>query len=390
MSQRLISHSPDLKRLRDEGYTVRIDQGHLVVHDIPYVTAERTVARAALVDPINLAVDRAQAPGNHTIFFTGTTPCDPEGRPLNQIINQVQTRQLAHGITATHSFSSKPVRTGRYDDYYDKITTYARILAGPAASIDANASPAVFQPVVDVDDDSPFVYLDTASSRAGIEALNSRFEDQRAAIVGLGGTGSYILDLLAKTPVPEIHLYDADRFEQHCAFRAPGAATLDELKLLSTKARHWASRYEPLRGGVVAHECYIDESNVDELHDMTVVFLAMDSGPEQHTIVASLDEAGITWIDVGLGLDVRDDALGGMARTSASTPDYRAASSRLPAGAGSNEYDANIQVADLNALNAALAVIRWKKLIGYYADLEHEHHSLYVIDGNEMVNEERL
>jgi hypothetical protein len=45
-------------------------------------------------------------------------------------------------------------------------------------------------------------------------------------------------------------------------------------------------------------------------------------------------------------------------------------------------------VADLNALNAALAVIRWKKLFGFYSDLEEEHHSVYVIDGNSIANED--
>jgi hypothetical protein len=31
-----------------------------------------------------------------------------------------------------------------------------------------------------------------------------------------------------------------------------------------------------------------------------------------------------------------------------------------------NEYDKNVQVADLNALNACLAVIAWKKSRGFY------------------------
>ena len=31
-----------------------------------------------------------------------------------------------------------------------------------------------------------------------------------------------------------------------------------------------------------------------------------------------------------------------------------------------DEYHQNIQIAELNALNAALAVIKWKKLMGFY------------------------
>lgn len=51
-------------------------------------------------------------------------------------------------------------------------------------------------------------------------------------------------------------------------------------------------------------------------------------------------------------------------------------------------YSHNIQIAELNALNAALAVIRWKKWCGFYLDLEGEHHSIYTLDGNNIINED--
>ena len=40
-------------------------------------------------------------------------------------------------------------------------------------------------------------------------------------------------------------------------------------------------------------------------------------------------------------------------------------------------------------IDAALAVIKWKKLCGFYLDLDQEHHSTYTLDGNAMDNEER-
>ena len=61
----------------------------------------------------------------------------------------------------------------------------------------------------------------------------------------------------------------------------------------------------------------------------------------------------------------------------------------LADGTGNNEYDRNIQVADLNALNAALAVIKWKKLAGFYRDMKAEHHSQFTIDGSLLINEDR-
>jgi hypothetical protein len=54
-----------------------------------------------------------------------------------------------------------------------------------------------------------------------------------------------------------------------------------------------------------------------------------------------------------------------------------------------NDYSHNIQIAELNALNAALAVIKWKKLCGFYQDLEREHCSVYTINGNHIANEDQ-
>lgn len=58
-------------------------------------------------------------------------------------------------------------------------------------------------------------------------------------------------------------------------------------------------------------------------------------------------------------------------------------------GGGQDVYASNIQVADLNALNACLAVVKWKKLRGVYRDLENEHHSTYTTDGGMLLNGEQ-
>lgn len=49
-------------------------------------------------------------------------------------------------------------------------------------------------------------------------------------------------------------------------------------------------------------------------------------------------------------------------------------------------YAQNIQTAELNALNAVLAITRWKRARGFYTDLEHEVSSTYIIDGNAITN----
>lgn len=54
-----------------------------------------------------------------------------------------------------------------------------------------------------------------------------------------------------------------------------------------------------------------------------------------------------------------------------------------------NEYSTNIQIAELNSLNAALAVIRWKRMIGFYRDAGREYSTTYQIATGELCNEER-
>ena len=101
---------------------------------------------------------------------------------------------------------------------------------------------------------------------------------EKIAIVGLGGTGSYVLDLVAKTPVREIHAYDGDTFYQHNAFRSPGAASGDELRAKQPKVTYFKNLYSKMHRGIVDHAVYVDAGNVDELRCMDFVFLCLDKG----------------------------------------------------------------------------------------------------------------
>lgn len=61
----------------------------------------------------------------------------------------------------------------------------------------------------------------------------------------------------------------------------------------------------------------------------------------------------------------------------------------LSGGGADDVYSTNIQLADLNALNANLADIRWKKTRVFYRDLEHEYHCTYTTDGTQLENGDR-
>jgi hypothetical protein len=393
MSHRLINRSPDLKRLRDEGYDIDIRCGHLLVKSVPHVNSKKEIKTGMLVSKLNLSNDVTAKPEDHVAFFEGEYPCDKDGVRIAKIENQSQRKNLGIDLVIDHTFSAKPMN-GPYEDYHAKITTYVAILSGPAQLIDPRVTAKTFPVITAKEDESVFNYIDTASSRAEINVVSGKLELDRIAIIGLGGTGAYVLDLTAKTHVKEIHLFDGDTFFQHNAFRSPGAASGADLERKLPKTEYFLRLYSNMRRGIFSHPVYMDASNVEDLRGMNFVFLCFDAGTEKKLVVERLASFGIPFIDVGMGVYLTGDSLGGIVKTTTSTPmqrDHVRTKNRISFSAGdaNNEYDRNIQIADLNALNAALAVIKWKKLFGFYHDFESEHHSTYTIDGNKLLNEDQ-
>ena len=390
MSHALISRSNDLSKLRDEGYEVDIQSNHLVIRNVPYVNNQCHVKRGLLVSTLDLNGDVTACPSTHQAFFVGEYPCDNNGQFLETIVNGKTQTNLGDDLIINYSFSSKPA--SGYQDYYHKMSTYIDILSGYARKIDPAVTAKTFGVIESKNTDSVFEYMDNASGRAGISAASAKLESERIAIIGLGGTGSYVLDLVAKTPVREVHLFDDDDFLQHNAFRSPGAASKEELRARYKKVEYLSERYGVMRRGIEAHAVRIDADNVGLLKGMTFVFVCIDNGAAKLPIIEYLEQEGISFIDVGIGIYFKeqDAKIGGHIRVTTSTGNKRACARQhidFSEGGPNDIYGQNVQVADLNALNANLAVIKWKKLLGFYFDFDHEHHSTYTIDGNSLTNE---
>lgn len=233
---------------------------------------------------------------------------------------------------------------------------------------------------------TPFCYPDAASIRGDYLSTTERLQLNRVAIIGLGGTGSYVLDQVAKTPVKEIHLFDRDTFEVHNAFRAPDAATLEDISGQLTKVGYWAREYGRMHLGVVAHPVNVEEHNIHKLAGFDFVFVTVDNGPARKTISTYLREHNIPFIDCGMDLKIdreTSQAIYGQCRVTLSTPKqhdhFDSCAPFMPEG-GDGLYAANIQVADMNAINAMFAVIRWKQYFGFYVDQQHPHQQVYTIN----------
>jgi hypothetical protein len=388
MSQQLINHSPDLKRLRDEGYEVCIKGGYLVIHHIPYVNSQRQICYGTLISTLALNNNITIKPDTHVINFMGEHPCNKDGTIITAIQHSNPNQSIGDGLIMNFLFSNKPP-TG-YNDYYDKVTRYVEIISSPAISMDPSVTAKTFTVVKESNEDAVFQYLDTNSSRANIYQFHAKFKGQRVGIIGLGGTGSYILDLVAKTPVDEIHLFDGDVYLQHNSFRSPGATSIETLDKKLAKVDYYTSVYSLMHNGIKPHALYLMEDNLHLLNGLTYVFLCIDRNAVKGKILTHLRQQGIVFLDTGLGVNIAEDNLVGTVRLTIGTPSKL---DHLTLRIGTedleeNEYSTNIQIADLNALNAALAVIKWKKLIGFYQDLKEEHHSTYTINTAQLLHED--
>ncbi len=391
MSQKPTNLRVDVARLIGDGYEVAIEHSHLVMRNVPYVTSSREIKRGMLISTMTGSFSEVVRPSDHVIMFAGDYPCDAEGKPLENIRNNTRNENVAGQWMINHRFSSKP-KSGYYVDYYEKMSTYAAILANQAAAIDPECTASTNR-VIASTDDSPFQYFDNASSRVGISEVTQKLTKRSIAIVGLGGTGSYLLDYLAKTPVEEIHLFDGDVFEQHTAFRCPGAASIEEILGRPLKVDFLTEKYGKMHRGIVAYDEYINEENVGKLEGFDMVFLCIDTNEAKAPITRALESFGAKFIDVGIGVNIVKNGLTATLRTTTSTPANRQHvydRKRIPMNAapGNNEYARNIQIAELNAINAGFAILQWKQECGFYRDTEHELYSLFRVADNHILNED--
>jgi hypothetical protein len=387
MSRRPIALSPALLRLQNEGYDIDIRDGFLLVRDVPFVDSQRVLRRGILISKLKLSGDIAQKPDDHVCYWTGEHPCHADGSKITSIQHPAGPQDLAPGVRADSTFSAR----ADYRDYHHKMTTYVGRISGEATKLDPNATACTFPVITADEEDSVFKYIDTATSRAGIGVVNAKLAGLRIGIAGQGGTGSYVLDFVAKTSVAQIHIFDRDVFSQHNAFRSPGAPSVEELQAKPQKVTRFAEIYSNMRRGIIVHDVFLEPSNAGLLDGLDFVFVCMDVGSAKRAVIERLIANDTPFIDVGMGVVLDDGQLSGIVRTTTSTAATRDIAaphiSFAEGDVGANEYSSNIQIAELNALNAAIAVIRWKKLLGVYRDTRKEVYAGYSIASGEIVVE---
>lgn len=362
--------SPSVRKLQDEQYRVRLLEQYIIVENVPYVNESREIARGAIISPYHNK-DGKEVFGDHTVWFTGSIPHTNDGKSLRDVLIADTNAQIIAGEKVLCRFSNKSKKKDMLANIYNKLTHYTKKLEKYAKAIDPNLSATGSGFLKVQEDETVFLYPNTAIAREGLDAYEDKLKLGKVCIIGLGGTGSYILDAIAKTPVQEIHLFDDDIIDIATAYRMPGALTVEQVELEMKKTEYLKDTYCKMRTGIESHPVKVSEENISVLDGFDFVFISIDDGPSRKIIADRLVERNIPFIDVGLGVDKIHEDVSMISRVRATLIDSNSSSliQTLPTAADNEDliYE-NIQVVELNALNAMLAVIMYKQKIGFYSN----------------------
>jgi len=192
----------------EKGYAVGFDSNYMVIRDIPYLDADRQLQVGAIVTKL-VAVDQEKViQDDHQIFFAGSVPYNLDGKPIPNLAGgptKLALSDACKDVVVQRRFSNKPREGGKlraFHDFFEKIESYVGIISGPAMER-YGATPYTFRMIEQATSDSVFKFHDTMTSRAEITDLSAKFKDDVIAVIGLGGTGAYLLDFLVKMPVRE-------------------------------------------------------------------------------------------------------------------------------------------------------------------------------------------
>jgi molybdopterin/thiamine biosynthesis adenylyltransferase len=389
MLRELANHNDDLRRLLEKGYALAFDSSYLIVRDIPYLSDKRELKIGAIVCKMKTADNMNFEPEDHQVFFAGSHPCGLDGCPLPNFGGGpagLTLSDAARDVVVERSFSNKPKETGKFQDHFEKIESYVSQISGPATEL-YGIRPYTFRSVESEEPNPIFKVRDMLTSRAEITDLAQKFANDDVAVIGLGGTGAYLLDFLVKTPIPTIRGFDPDVFFVHNAFRSPGAISAEDYG--KPKADVYTAHHDNFRNGLTIHRKFIDESSADDLAGVTFAFVCVDKGTSRKGIFDLLLAQEIPFIDVGMGLRRQNGPLSGMLRVTYYSKEDGAKFRQMcladEADDPNDIYRANVQIGELNALNASLAIIRFKQLRGFYFEEAQLSHLLFDIGDLKIV-----
>ena len=262
---------------------------------------------------------------------------------------------------------------GEYENAWHALFVYVSSVAGEVGADERGKTESVFRFEIEGEDDK-----DT-------QVWRGRAKGQRIGIVGLGGVGLWILDLMSKTDVSEIRIWDGDEIEGRNLVRAPGWASQEAIE--KNKARYFGEQYAKMRKGISVRKGYWQaEDGAAAFDGLDFVFVAVDKTDIRTALCETLEAARIPFVDAGMGIERHEERVRGSCQVFFSGKEPNRWRIGIPTveGTGEDEYRA-LQLADLGALTAALAVGMWRRHIGQYEDETKDWLVRYEIENTDLL-----
>lgn len=379
-----MSHKDGLSAFAEQiGFTIRVSDDVVVAEAVPCLLrhGSGTCTIEKSFDPESGKPDGRIGGAVHAVHVTPSEAQDGrvynvDGTPIGNLIQSDGRTWSKISIKRGSQASPKGDLSAR-----DVVHRYAKQIVGAVAA-------AVSQQRTEAEAEDPFKIPNTFEARAGLGAVQGRVRDQRIAIVGVGGTGAYVFDLMAKTPVPEIHLLDADELGWHNFMRAPGAPSSAEIESLGagpfSKVDYYHSKYISFREGVFAHTVRVDgvETLTEFLarHPVDFAFVCIDQrrdgeSPRQDVVYEALSRASVPFIDSGISITLDGDRIRGAVTTGSYAAGCRSWRAGVPSARVHGEMPGyrNVQLPEVNALAASLAVMEWRRRTEQYVSESASH-----------------
>ena len=288
---------------------------------------------------------------------------DRAGKPIG---NELQSDGA---MTCTISIM---LDSGDYADAWQALKTYINAIHGGFRSDLAGLESSVNRPYT----------FPIHSERSREETIwLDLVKDERVAIVGLGGVGVWIADLMCKTDVSEIHAWDDDIIEEKNIIRMPGAVNPNDW-LSQPKARWFENTYGQIHGKVIGHKQRITGENAKEMsQNITFGFIAVDNDNGRQLACEAFHESGVPFIDVGMSLQ-RDEAgiVAGSIRVVTARPYDDSWKLAIPkVDQTGQEIYGRLELPDFGATAAARAVLAWRKARGQVEPAQAPKCSVYHI-----------
>ena len=257
---------------------------------------------------------------------------------------------------------------GEYQDAWEALKTYIQQIYGGFRASDNSGTHEV---------ERPYTFpISGEKSRDEVQWLDL-VRGEKVAIVGLGGVGAWIADLLTKADVAEVHGWDADSIEDKNIIRMPGAVCPDWIG--KPKAEWLEQTYRQVHRRVFGHSEYVTENNTDELcSNITFGFVTVDNDKSRETVCAAFSESGIPFIDVGISLGRCAGQVSASIRVTTAWPHDDAWRKAIPKvdDAGQETYG-KLELPDVASVAAGLAVQSWRKVRGQLAQRQASECMVY-------------